>query len=235
MTSPIPLPTDTTTWTAVDVLLEEHFLTPDPILTSALAACTSAHLPAHSVTPLQGQFLHLLALISQATSVLEIGTLGGCSTIHLARALPPTGHVVTLEANPHHAAIARLNLQKAALRCQVEVVEGEAAVSLHRLIEKKAVFDLVFIDADKANNSTYYEAALQLTHPGSLIVLDNVVRNGGILDGDSTDPSVRGILDWLARVKGDGRVMGTALQTVAGEGKGYDGFALLRVITPTPR
>ena len=237
MTSPSPLPSGPTTWAAVDALLEEHFLSPDPILTSALTTSTAAHLPPHSVSPLQGQLLHLLALISHATSILEVGTLGAYSTILLARALPPTGHLITLESNPHHAAIARLNLEQAALPCPVEVMEGEAAVSLRSLIQQGRVFDFVFIDADKANNSVYYEAALQLTHPGSVIVVDNVVRNGSVLDrvSVSADPSVLGVLEWLARVKGDGRVLGTALQTVAGDGKGYDGFALLRVITPTPK
>ena len=232
--TPSPHPPHTqSTWTAVDRLFESHFLPPsDPLLTHVLTSSHSASLPPHSVTPLQGQLLHLLALTSRASTVLEVGTLAAYSTIHLARALPPQGHLVTLESNPTHAALARAHLHLAALPCRVELREGPAAESMRQLQAEGAVFDLVFIDADKVNNALYYELALEgLTREGSVIVVDNVVRGGTVVDEAlaRSDASVRGVREWLARVKGDERVVGTAIQTVAGDDKGYDGFALMRV------
>jgi predicted O-methyltransferase YrrM len=214
-------------FTAVDRHLAERLLEPDAALTAALAASEAAGLPAQGVSPLQGRLLELLARVQGACTILELGTLGGYSTIWLARALPAGGRLVTLELDPGYAAVARANLARAGLADVVEVRVGPARDTLAALAAEGAgPFDLVFIDADKASNAEYMEAALGLARTGSLIVADNVVRGGAVLYGD--DPSAVGVRRFFDLLAGDPRVSATAIQTV-GE-KGYDGFALAVVL-----
>jgi len=215
-------------WTEVDQYLNSLFVPPDPVLEAALAANAAAELPAHDVSPTQGKLLHLLARIQGAKKILEIGTLGGYSTIWLARALPADGRLVTLEADPKHAEVARLNLAQAGLMERVEVRVGLALDSLAALVgEGRGPFDLVFIDADKPNNPHYFQWALRLTRPGSLIIADNVVRDGEVVDAASSDPNVQGIRQFHDLVAQNPRLDATAIQTVGS--KGYDGFALVVV------
>lgn len=216
------------TWTAVDAYYTDLFAQPDPALDAALQSTQTAGLPAINVSPTLGRFLNLLAHIQQAQSILEIGTLGGYSTIWLARALPDHGRVVTLELNPDHAAIARDNIARAGLADRVEVRVGPALDSLQQLIaEQGKPFDLVFIDADKVSTADYYRFARQLTGSGALIIVDNVVRRGAVVEADSPDASVQGIRRFNAVVAEDEGVQATAVQTVGS--KGYDGLALIRV------
>jgi predicted O-methyltransferase YrrM len=215
-------------WAAVDAYLGGLLVAPDPALDAALAASAAAGLPAIEVSPAQGKFLHLLARLHGATTILELGTLGGYSTIWLARALPAGGRLVTLEADPHHAEVALANLAHAGLDADVELRVGPALDSLAILEEEGAgPFDLVFVDADKERIPEYHEWALRLTRPGSVIIVDNVVRQGRITDPDDPDPRVRGVRRFLAALGGDDRVDATALQTVGR--KGHDGFVLMRV------
>jgi predicted O-methyltransferase YrrM len=215
-------------WTAVDDFLAATLIPADPTLEAALAASEAAGLPAISVTPNQGKLLHLLARVLGARRILEIGTLGGYSTIWLARALPAGGRLVTLEADEHHAAVARENLKRAGVADRVELRLGLAADSLAQLVAQRAEpFDLTFIDADKTATADYFDFAVRLSRPGSLIVVDNVVREGQVLDPVSRDASVQGIRRFLAAVQSDPRVTATALQTVGS--KGHDGFALALV------
>jgi predicted O-methyltransferase YrrM len=215
-------------WTAVDRYVADLLVPSDPALEGALAASDAAGLPAMNVAPNQGMLLHLLARAAGARRILEIGTLGGYSTIWLARALPPDGRMVTLEAQARHAGIARENLARAGLAGRVEVREGLALDTLPRLAEEGAgPFDLVFVDADKAANAEYFEWALRLSRPGTLIVVDNVVRHGAVADGASRDPSVQGTRRLLERMAAEPRVSATAIQTVGV--KGYDGFAIALV------
>lgn len=212
------------TWTAVDGYLAEQLLPPDPILEEALAACAAAGLPAINVTPNQGALLQILARLAGAGRILEIGTLGGYSTIWLARALPPEGRMVTLEVEPAHARVAAANLERAGLGSVVEVRLGPAAQSLARLVDERAEpFDLTFIDADKPSTPEYLEWAVRLSRQGSLIVVDNVVRAGAVADRMSQDPSVKGVQRTLELMAGLG-LTATAIQTVGS--KGYDGLAL---------
>ncbi|MGH7642914.1 MAG: O-methyltransferase [Candidatus Dormibacteria bacterium] len=220
---------DTELWIAVDKYISDLLISPDPALDQALSDSLKAGLPAISVAPNQGKFLHLLARIQGANRILEVGTLGGYSTIWLARALPPQGRLTTLELEPKHADVARVNLQRAGLAEQVEIRVGPAAGSLAELVEEGAgPFDLVFIDADKSNNSVYFEWALRLTRPGSLIVVDNVVRSGAILDAHDPDPAVQGTRRLTELMAAEQRVTATEVQTVGS--KGYDGFALALVV-----
>lgn len=225
-------------WTAVDDYFAAHFVEPDAILEAALADSQRAGLPQMAVSPNQGQLLQVLAATTGARRILEIGTLGGYSTIWLARALPnggrpaesrpANGRLITLELDPKHAEVARANFERAGLADVVEVRVGPALDSLQRLIAESAgPFDLIFIDADKANLVGYFDAALQLSRRGTLIVIDNVVRNGAVVDGSSTDPSVQGVRRFVERAAAEPRVMLTAVQTVGS--KGYDGFALALV------
>ncbi|MFF9394616.1 O-methyltransferase [Streptomyces griseoluteus] len=216
-------------WDDVDLYFTGRLAPDDDALRAALRDSEAAGLPSIAVTPTQGKFLHLLAQIQGARTVLEIGTLGGYSTIWLARALPEDGRVVTLEHNPEHADVAVRNIARAGLERMVDVRVGPALESLPNLAdENPAPFDLVFIDADKANNPHYVEWALRLTRTGSLIILDNVVRDGRVADPTSTDPAITGTRAAIDLIADHPRLTGTALQTVGG--KGYDGFALARVV-----
>ena len=208
--------------------LDAHLLAPDPTLDAVLAANAAAGLPAHDVSPSQGKLLHLLARIAGARAVLEIGTLGAYSTIWLARALPADGVVVTLEADARHAEVARANLARAGVASRVELRVGAALETLPLLAaERRTPFDLVFIDADKRSNVAYLDWALRLARPGAAIVIDNVVRDGAVLDASSADESVRGVRALAERLADEPRIDATALQTVGG--KGWDGFVLALV------
>jgi predicted O-methyltransferase YrrM len=212
------------TWHAVDEYFQRRFLAPDPALDDALAAADAAGLPPIAVAPNQGKFLHLLARMSSARSVLEIGTLAGYSTIWLARALPDGGRLVTLEIDPAHARVARQNLERAGLSDRVDVRVGPALDTLPQL---SGPFDFVFVDADKPNNPGYFTWALRLSRPGTVIVVDNVVRRGAVADTGSDDAAVRGVQQLAELVAAEPRVTATALQTVGA--KGYDGLAVLLV------
>ncbi|WNE96526.1 O-methyltransferase [Streptomyces luomodiensis] len=215
-------------WTEVDAYFNGLLAPSDPALDAALEHSAASGLPPHQVAPNQGKLLQLLARIQGARTVLEIGTLGGYSTIWLARALPEGGRLISLEADPRSAEVARANVARAGLGEVVEIRTGPALDSLPRLAEEGAgPFDLVFIDADKPNNPGYLEWALRLTRPGSLIIGDNVVRDGAVADPASTDPKVRGVRRFTELIAQEPRLTGTAIQTV-GE-KGYDGFALALV------
>ncbi|MET8687838.1 O-methyltransferase [Streptomyces sp. NPDC004732] len=219
-------------WDSVDDYFTGLLAPADEALTAALRDSDAAGLPQIAVAPNQGKLLHLLAQVQGARRILEVGTLGGYSTIWLARALPADGRLVTLEFKPEHAAVARGNLARAGLDKIAEVRVGPALDSLTALGAEHAAhpepFDLVFIDADKANNARYLEWAIELTRPGSLIILDNVVRGGAVTEATSTDPSVRGTRSALELIAEHPKLTGTAVQTVGT--KGYDGFALARVL-----
>ncbi|MFE7566762.1 O-methyltransferase [Streptomyces sp. NPDC057539] len=216
-------------WNAVDRYFTEQLAPADEALSAALAASDAAGLPAIAVAPNQGKLLQLLARIQGARTVLEIGTLGGYSTIWLARALPEDGKVISLEYDPRHAEVARANLAHAGLDKIAEVRTGPALETLPVLAAEGAgPFDLVFIDADKGNNPHYVEWALKLTRPGSVIIVDNVVRNGAVADPDSTDASVQGTRRAIELMAEHPRLSATAVQTVGS--KGYDGFALAHVL-----
>ncbi|MEV7782067.1 O-methyltransferase [Kitasatospora sp. NPDC088351] len=216
------------TWNAVDAYFAERLVGDDPVLDAAVAAADEAGLPHIAVAPNQGKLLHLLALTQGARRILEVGTLGGYSAIWLGRALPADGTLITLEIDPKHAGVARGNLARAGLDKVAEVRLGPAADSLAALVADGAEpFDLVFIDADKRGNPEYFAWALKLTRPGSLIIVDNVVRGGAVADAASTDPSVVGTRRLHDLIAAEPRVSGTSVQTVGG--KGYDGFTLVRV------
>jgi predicted O-methyltransferase YrrM len=210
--------------TAVDAFFEERLGLVDPALEAALAANEAAGLPAIDVSPAQGKLLHLFARMVGARRILEIGTLGGYSTIWLARALPEGGRLVTLEAEPRHAEVARSNLERAGLGALVDLRLGPALASLPSL---QAPFDFVFIDADKANNAAYLDWAVRLARPGAAIVCDNVVRSGAVADPDATGTGARGSRALFDRLHGDPRLSATAIQTVGR--KGWDGFVLALV------
>ncbi|MGW1193698.1 O-methyltransferase [Streptomyces sp. NPDC002559] len=220
------------TWSAVDAYFNGHLVEEDQALTAARESSVAAGLPAHEVAPNQGKLLHLLARLGGARRVLEIGTLGGYSTIWLARALPEGGRLVTLEADPVCAATAAASIARARLGHVVEVREGRAADTLPQLAEEMREqgtepFDLVFIDADKPSNPEYLEWALRLTRPGSLIVGDNVVRDGAVVSPDTGDARVDGVRRFTELVGADPRLEATALQTVGS--KGHDGFLVALV------
>jgi len=211
-------------WAEVDDYLGDALVGEDPALAAARAASTEAGLPQIEVTPTQGKFLSLLARLRGAESILELGTLGGYSTIWLARALPLGGRLVTLEADASYAAVAQANLGRAGVADRVEVVVGRALDTLPTL---EGPFDLVFIDADKASSPDYLLWALRLTRPGSVVVLDNLVRGGAVADPDSTDASVRGMRAAIELMAAEPSLDATALQTVGA--KGHDGFAIALV------
>lgn len=219
---------DEARWHATDNYFAERLLAPDAVLDAALRESAAAGLPAIAVSPVLGAFLNLLLRIRGARRVLEIGTLGGYSTIWMARALPEGGRLVTLEADPKHAAVARANIERAGLAHVVDLRVGRAAETLPLLAgEAPEPFDVVFIDADKPSNPIYFEWALKLTRAGSVIVLDNVARNGEVANAASTDPSVIGTRAFMDMVHRHPRLDATALQMVGV--KGYDGFLLALV------
>jgi predicted O-methyltransferase YrrM len=216
-------------WTAVERYLTDELLQPDPVLDAALADSAKGGLPSINISPNMGKLLQLLARVQGARAMLEIGTLGGYSTIWLARALPAGGRLVTLEVNPKHAEIARANIARAGLAGRVELRLGQASDILPQLAaEGRGPFDLIFIDADKENNSLYFTWALKLSRRGSLIIVDNVVRNGAVIDAASTDTMVQGVRRFIASLAAEPRVSATAIQTVGS--KGYDGFSLALVV-----
>jgi predicted O-methyltransferase YrrM len=213
-------------WNAVDSYISSIVHTADPALDAALQNSAAAGLPAINVSPNQGKFLHMLAKISGAKKILEIGTLGGYSTIWLARALPKDGKLTTLEFEPRHAEVARTNITSAGFKDRVDIHIGPALETLPKLAGEK--FDFVFIDADKVNTAPYFNWALKLTHKGSIIIVDNVVRDGAIIETNSTDEAVQGVRKFNDLLKVEKRVDATAIQTVGS--KGYDGFAIALVI-----
>ncbi|HUO08710.1 MAG TPA: O-methyltransferase [Phycisphaerae bacterium] len=213
-------------WTAIDNYFAAHLIPPDAALDAALQSATAANLPNIHVAPNQGKLLHLLAQSINATRILEIGTLAAYSTIWLARALPPTGQLITLEANPTHAEIARKNIARANLSHLIQLLEGPALTTLPTL---NPPFDLIFIDADKPPLPDYFSWSLKLSHPGTLIIADNVVRRGAILNPDSPDPAVQGVRRLVDLIARSPHVSATTLQTVGP--KGHDGLLLARVLT----
>jgi len=219
---------DEALWTGVDEYVNRLFLAPDAALQRALEDSSAHGLPSIAVSPSQGKLLHLLARAVGARRILEIGTLGGYSTIWLARALPEGGHLITLEYSPKHAEVARANLARAGLSGVVDVRLGKAADTLAELAAERAgPFDLIFIDADKESYADYLRLSLELSRVGTLIIADNVVRKGAVIDAASADPLVQGIRRFNEAVAAEPRLSATALQTVGS--KGYDGLAFLLV------
>lgn len=213
-------------WTEVDNYLTEQLVPQDEALLAALENNQAAGLPAIDVAPNQGKLLNLLAKMTGAKRILEIGTLGGYSTLWLARALPDGGKVITLEYEPNHAEIAAQNIRRAGLEHKVTLRVGAALDTLPTLADA-APFDMIFIDADKRNNPAYLEWAIRYSRPGTLIIGDNVVRNGHVADGDTSDWNIQGIRDFLTMMGSDPRLDATAIQTVGA--KGWDGFSLALV------
>lgn len=214
---------------AVERFFDERLIGADPALEAALQSSAAAGLPAINVTPAQGRFLHLLARIRGARRILEVGTLGGYSTIWLARALPTGGELISLELNPDYAALARANVGRAGLADRVDIRVGSAASSLAHLGQNDPrPFDLVFIDADKPSTPLYFEWALRLTRPGAVVVIDNVVRDGAVADPATAEAGAQAMRRFADSLAGEKRVSATALQTVGS--KGYDGFILALVV-----
>jgi len=211
-------------WSDVDAFFEQHLQPADDILRATLETNVAEGLPPIAVTPPQGKLLHLLARACGARRILEIGTLGAYSTIWLARALPPSGKLITLEIDLHHAEVARRNLERAKVSGRVEIRVGDAAVLLDAMQGFVEPFDFVFVDADKKSSDVYFKSVLTLSHPGTVIIIDNVVRDGKVADASSEDEDIRGIrrmTEWLATQK---NISATAIQTVGG--KSYDGFLM---------
>jgi predicted O-methyltransferase YrrM len=216
-------------WTAVDKYFTDLLSPADPVLEAALDASEEAGLPPISVSPAQGKMLNLLARLQGARSILEIGTLGGYSGIWLGRALPRGGRLVTLEADSKHAEVARANFARASLAEVVDLRLGPALETLPKLAQEgRDPFDLFFIDADKENLPEYFAWALELSRPGSLIIADNVVRNGAVIEADTSNSTVQGVRRFNEALAAEPRVTATVVQTVGV--KGYDGFALALVI-----
>ncbi len=213
-------------WSDVDDFLVHSLLPKDPVFEKILANNKAAGLPAHDVAPNQGQFLQLLVQLTGAKNILEIGTLGAYSSVWMTRALPAGGKLVTLEADPRHAAIAEKNIRLAELEEVIELHIGPAIESLPRLASK-APFDLIFIDADKPSNPLYLEWALKYSRPGTLIIGDNVVRDGAVTNPESQDSRVQGVRKFIELLGKNPRLTATALQTVGA--KGWDGFTIARV------
>ncbi len=220
-------------WSEVDLYIHDRLLGADPALEAALAESDRAGLPQIAVSAPQGKMLHLLAKATVAARILEIGTLGGYSTIWLARALPEHGRLTSLEVDPRHAEVASANVAKAGLADRVEIRVGRAIDSLPTLRDELArsadtrAFDMVFIDADKPSTSAYFEHAVDMTRPGGLIVVDNSVRRGRIADPSDSDPNVVGMRNFHDLLAGRSDVQATTVQTVGS--KGYDGFTLIYV------
>ncbi len=215
-------------WTTVDDYITALFAPADPALDAALADSRAAGLPEIAVSPAQGKLLTVLARAVAARNVLEIGTLGGYSAICLARALPPDGRLITLEYSPQHAEVARVNVARAGLAGRVAVIVGPAGETLPRLAaEGRGPFDLIFIDADKPGYVDYLKWSLRLSRPGTLIIADNVVRDGRVTDPADDDPNVVGVRQFNATLAAEPRIEATILQTVGA--KGYDGLAIALV------
>jgi len=216
-------------WTEVDSYLAHLLIQSDEALDAALDSSAQAGLPPIAVSPNLGKLLHLLARAMNARSVLEIGTLGGYSTIWLSRALPPEGRIVTLEIDRRHAEVARANFVRAGVADQIDLRLGPAKESLPQLVaESRGPFDLIFIDADKSNIPAYFTWALKLARRGSAIIVDNVIRDGAVIDAASQDDSVQGVRRFNEMLAAELRISATAIQTVGC--KGYDGFALVLVV-----
>jgi len=216
------------TWSAVDQYFSDQLVKSDAVLEAALAASAAAKLPAIHVSANQGKLLMLMARMCGARNILEIGTLGGYSTIWLARALPPGGKLITLEFEARHAEIARSNLARAGFSEIVDIRLGKAIETLPKLqAENRGPFDFIFVDADKPSNPDYFTWALKLSRPGSVIIIDNVVRSGAVVNAASTDASVQGVRRLTEMIGNEPRVSATAIQTVGS--KGYDGFAMVLV------
>ena len=214
-----------TEWIAVDEYITGLLVQPDAALNETLQTSAAAGLPSINVSACQGKMLHILARMTSARNILEIGTLGGYSTIWLARALPANGRLITLEIDPKHAEVAKKNLDRAGVADRVELRLGSALTSLSQIeAERRDPFDFIFIDADKPNNSNYFEWALRLSRPGSVIVVDNVVRSGKVVDRQNHEPNVEGVRQLNEMLSREKRVSVTEIQTVGI--KGYDGFAL---------
>ncbi|MCH7904498.1 MAG: O-methyltransferase [Armatimonadetes bacterium] len=213
-------------WTAVDEYFERLFIGDDPVLRAALADSEAAELPAINVTPSQGKLLHLLVKMTGAKTVLEVGTLGGYSTIWMARALPDGGRLTTIENEKKHAEVATKNIERAGLSDIVEIINSAAIEVLPTLTDREP-FDLFFIDADKEGTAAYFAWAMKLSRPGSVIIVDNVVREGEVIDASSEDAQVKGIRRFNEVLAADPRSTATAIQTVGA--KGYDGFVIVLV------
>jgi predicted O-methyltransferase YrrM len=212
-------------WTAVDQYTTDLLIPPDPVLDAALADSNAGGLPTINVSPAQGKLLMLLAKVAGASQILEIGTLGGYSTIWLARALPADGRLITLEYSPKHAEVARGNIERAGFGAVVEIRVGDARMSVEELAaEGGPAFDFIFIDADKRSIPHYFEWSLKMSHSGTVIIVDNVVRDGALVDAKSEDPNVHGVRKLHEMLAGEPRVSATTIQTVGS--KGYDGFTL---------
>ena len=215
-------------WTAVDSYLNEMLVGSDEALEQALARSTEAGLPEIAVTPTQGKFLMMLARVQGARRILEIGTLGAYSTIWFAKALPADGRIITIESEPKHAEVARENVEAAGFKDMVEVRLGKALDVLPDIAaENVGPFDFTFIDADKPSNPEYFDWALRLSHSGSIIIVDNVIREGAVINADSEDASVQGVRRLNDRLALESSVTATTLQTVGS--KGYDGFTIALV------
>jgi predicted O-methyltransferase YrrM len=212
-------------WETVERYITDRLVPPEPSLEGVREDSAAAGLPPHEVSPNEGKLLYLLARIHGARTILELGTLGGYSTIWLAKALAPGGRLITLEVDPEYAAVARANIARAGFADVVDLRVGPALDTLPQLAaEARGPFDLVFLDADKQSDPEYVIWALKLTRPGSLIVADNVVRGGAVVDADSRDPGVRGVRGLYEVLAREPRLSATAIQTVGS--KGYDGFAI---------
>jgi len=219
---------DNELWTAVDQYTTDRLLPRDPVLDAALKASEAAGLPSISVSPSQGKMLMLLAQLAGASRILEIGTLGGYSSIWLARGLKPGGRLITLEANPKHAEVAGANIANAGFASVVEVRLGDGHAGIEKLAaEGAAPFDLIFIDADKSGIPHYMEWSLKLAHRGTLIIIDNVVRDGALIDAKTEDANVKGVRRLHEMLATEPRLNATTIQTVGS--KGYDGFTLALV------
>ena len=215
-------------WSNVERYISDRVVQPDGALNAALAASDAAGLPSINVSPNHGKLLHMLALMAGARRILEIGTLGGYSTIWMARALPSGGRLITLEADRKHAELARRNVDAAGIGALVDIQIGAALETLPKIAAaSRDPFDLIFIDADKTNTVPYFDWSLKLSHPGSVIVVDNVVRKGAVTDAKTTDKDVQGMRRFYDRLTNEPRVVATAIQTVGS--KGYDGFAIALV------
>ncbi|HEX6489394.1 MAG TPA: O-methyltransferase [Candidatus Dormibacteraeota bacterium] len=220
------MPSQPEQWNAVDEYFADVFVGSDRALEAALRASEAAGLPAIQVTPNQGKLLHLFARMIGARNVLEVGTLGGYSTIWLARALPEDGRVITLEIDAKHAAVARANFERAGVAGKIDLKLGAALDILPSL---QGPFDLAFIDADKQNNPDYFNWALKLSRPGGVIIIDNVVRDGSVLEAGSNDPTIVGVRKVNEMTGSEQRVSATAIQMVGA--KGWDGFSLALVVS----